>query len=368
MAVESAADSRTALRGRYLHSGDLPELLKALGASLLLTTYQAGKLVVVRAAQPRLSSLLLSLAQPMGIASDRGRLAVGTKGQIWFWQNAPELAHQFEPTGAHDSCFVPRWSHVTGDIRVHELAWAGCDLWVVNTRFSCLCTLEINSSFVPRWLPPFVSRLAPDDRCHLNGLAVADGRPRYVTVLGQTDTPEGWREKKANGGAIVDVADGAIVARGLCMPHSPRVHAGRLWVLDSGRGRVLVVDPQTGQSDTVASLPGYTRGLAFCGPYAFVGLSRIRETAQFGGLPLAERHGELKCGIWVLDVASGQAAGFLEFEADIDEIFDVHVLQEHRFPNVIGLQKETVHDVFVLPSSNENQSLRRLSNSLSPKG
>jgi uncharacterized protein (TIGR03032 family) len=336
--------------GRYLHSADFPALLRHLGASLLVSTYQAGKLIVIRPGPERLSSLLRSLDQPMGIASDAGRLAVGTRGQIWFWHDAPALAPRFDPAGSHDACFVPRSSHVTGDIRVHEVAWAGDELWVVNTRFSCLCTLHPGYSFVPRWCPPFVWALAAEDRCHLNGLAVADGRPKYVTALGETDTPEGWRANKAKGGCLIDVPAGAVVARGLCMPHSPRVHGGRLWVLDSGTGRVLVVDPQTGRAETVAALPGYTRGLAFCGRYAFVGLSRIRETAQFGGLPIADRQAELKCGVWVLDVPSGQTAGFLEFEADVEEIFDVQVLPDCRFPNLIGLQQETVHDVFVLPS------------------
>jgi uncharacterized protein (TIGR03032 family) len=336
--------------GRYLHSADFPALLRDLGASLLVSTYQAGKLIVVRAGPERLSSMLRSLDQPMGVASDAGRLAIGTRGQVWLWHNAPALASQLDPSDRHDACFVPRSSHVTGDIRVHELAWAGEELWVVNTRFSCLCTLHPGYSFVPRWCPPFITALAAEGRCHLNGLAMAEGRPRYVTALGETDTREGWRPNKANGGCLIDVPNAAVIARGLCMPHSPRVHAGWLWVLDSGTGRVLVVEPQTGRSETVAVLPGYTRGLAFCGRYAFVGLSRIRETSQFGGLPLANRQGELKCGIWVLDVPSGQTAGFLEFEADVEEIFDVQVLAGYRLPNIIGLQKETVHDVFVLPS------------------
>jgi uncharacterized protein (TIGR03032 family) len=284
------------------------------------------------------------------MACDAGRLAIGTRGQVWFWHNAPDLAPQFDPPGSHDACFVPRSSHVTGDIRVHEMAWAGDELWVVNTRFSCLCTLHRNSSFVPRWFPPFVTALAAEDRCHLNGLAMAEGRPRYVTVLGETDTPEGWRPYKAKGGCVIDVASGAVVARGLCVPHSPRVHDGRLWVLESGTGRVLALDPGDGRAEVVASLPGFIRGLAFHGRYAFIGLSKIRETSHVDVLPIAERPAELKCGVCVLDVPSGQTVGFLEFEAGIGEVFDVQVLAGCRFPNVIGLQQETVHDVFVLPS------------------
>jgi uncharacterized protein (TIGR03032 family) len=349
MITEAPSTLSTTTPGRYLHSADFPSLLQELGAALLVTTYQAGKLIVVRHGQERLCSLLRSLDQPMGLACDHGRLAIGTRGQIWFWHNAPELAPQLDPAGKHDACFVPRACHVTGDIRVHELAWGGEDLWVVNTRFSCLCTLHPRYSFVPRWRPPFVTALASEDRCHLNGLAMAAGCPKYVTALGQTDTFEGWRTNKHNGGCVIDVSTGAVVARGLCMPHSPRLHEGKLWVLDSGTGRVLVLDPRSGQADTVAALPGYARGLAIRGRYAFVGLSRIRETKQFGGLPIADTP-DLKCGVWVLDTVTGRQVGFLEFEADIEEIFDVQVMPGFRFPNIVGLRQETVHDVFFLPS------------------
>jgi len=349
MITESPSAISTATSSRYVHSVDFPSLLEELGGSLLVTTYQAGKVIVVRSVQERLSSLLRSFDQPMGLACDQGRLAVGIRGQIWFWRDVPALAPQIDPAGRHDACFVPRACHVTGDIRVHELAWGGEDLWVVNTRFSCLCTLHGGYSFVPRWRPPFVTALAAEDRCHLNGLAMAAGRPKYVTALGQTDTREGWRPNKHNGGCVIDVSTGAVVARGLCMPHSPRLHEGKLWVLDSGTGRVLILDLASGQAETVAALPGYTRGLAFRGRYAFVGLSRIRETKQFGGLPIAAAT-DLKCGVWVLDAATGRQVAFLEFEEDVEEIFDVQVMAGFRRPNVIGLQQETVHAAFCLPA------------------
>src|SRR5262249_37549456 len=151
------------------------------------------------------------------------------------------------PAGRHDACFVPRSAHVTGDIGVHELAWAAPhpqplspdgrgekELWMVNTRFSCLCTLHPDCSFVPRWRPPFVTALAAEDRCHLNGLAIVAGRPTYVTALGETDTANGWRADKPRGGCLVEVTSGEVISRGLSMPHSPRWHDDRLWLLESG--------------------------------------------------------------------------------------------------------------------------------------
>ena len=337
---------------RYVHSTNLPQLIHQLGAALFVSTYQAGKLVVVRERQGRISALLRSFEQAMGLAVDPRRLAVGTRNGVWRLANSPEIAAQLEPAGECDACFLPRSSHVTGDIRIHELSWAGDELWLVNTRFSCLCTLHPDYSFMPRWRPAFITEFAADDRCHLNGMEIVDGRPAYVTALGETNSPQGWRENKARGGCVIDAARDETLARGLCMPHSPRVHQGRLYVLDSGTGRLLTIDRESGRAEVVAQLPGYARGLALLGGYAFVGLSKIRETSTFGGLPIAEQLAELKCGIWIVDIASGQTAAMLEFEKGVEEIFDVRLLPGVRFPAVIGLQKETIHGAFVVPPQN----------------
>ena len=249
----------------------------------------------------------------------------------------------------HDACYLPRSAHVTGDIGVHEIAWAGDELWIVSTRFSCLATLDDDYSFVPRWRPPFITALAAEDRCHLNGLAMRDGRPVFVTALGETDTPGGWRPAKPHGGIIMEIASGELVTHGLSMPHSPRWHESRLWVLESGTGSVVLVDQTTGRPEAVVQLPGFTRGWALVGPYAFVGLSKIRPTSAMDGVPIAERRDELKCGVAVVDLHRGACIGMLDFQTAIEEIFDVQILAGLRFPEVIGFQKETVDHTFVVP-------------------
>jgi uncharacterized protein (TIGR03032 family) len=304
--------------------------------------------------------------KPMGLAAVGGRLALGTRKEVWFFRNAPDIAPRVEPAGRHDACFLPRSAHVTGDIAVHELAWAGEELWVVNTRFSCLCTLHPDYSFVPRWRPPFVTALAAEDRCHLNGLALVDGQARYVTALGETNTAGGWRANKPHGGCLIDVPSGAIVARGLSMPHSPRWHDGRLWILESGTGRLVLVDPATGRRQGVADLPGFARGLTLCGPYAFVGLSRIRKSSTMDGVPLAERREQLKCGVAVVDLRSGQTMGLLEFQTAVEEIFDVQLLPDVRFPEVIGFQQETIQHSFIVPSEDRSPVGRSASPTPSP--
>ena len=198
---DAAGKSSPVAVPRSAFTNSFPELLNALGASLLISTYQAGKLIVVRADGASLNTHFRSFPMPMGIALDGPRLALGTRVQVWQFVNRPEVARKLEPAGKHDACFVPRGSHVTGDIRIHEIAWAERELWMVNTRFSCLCILNSDCSFVPRWRPPFISALALEDRCHLNGMALVEGRPRYVTVLGQTDTPGGWRSNRRKAAA-----------------------------------------------------------------------------------------------------------------------------------------------------------------------
>jgi uncharacterized protein (TIGR03032 family) len=249
----------------------------------------------------------------------------------------------------HDACDLPRSAHVTGDIGVHEIAWAGDELWMVSTRFSCLCTLADDYSFVPRWRPPFITALAAEDRCHLNGLAIRDGQPAFVTALGETDTKDGWRPAKSAGGVVMDVASGEPLARGLSMPHSPRWHDGRLWVLESGTGGVVLVDSARGRRDIVLQLPGFTRGWALVGHYAFVGLSKIRPTSAMDGVPIAERRDELKCGVAAVDLRRGVSIGLLEFQTAVEEIFDVQMFAGLRFPEVIGFQKDTIDHTFVVP-------------------
>src|SRR4051794_16119879 len=338
-----------AVEFRYTQTDSFPALLNQLGASLLVTTYQANKLLVARAAGSGLSTLVRTFDQPMGLAVDGRRIALGTRNQIWLLRNAPDIAPRVEPAGVHDGCFVPRSCHVTGDIRGHEIAWVGDELWIVNTRFSCLCTLDPDYSFVPRWRPPFITTLAAEDRCHLNGLAVVDGRPKYATALGETDTAAGWRANKPQGGCLMDVSSGAVITRGLSMPHSPRWHERQLWLLESGTGQLVLVDAATGRRQAVAALPGFARGLALSGRFAFIGLSKIRKTSAMDGVPLAERRDELKCGVAVVDLRGGQVVASLEFQTAVEEIFDVQLLPELRFPEVIGFQQETIQNVFIVP-------------------
>jgi hypothetical protein len=362
---------------RSKHTSNFPGLLEQLGISVLVTTYQAGKLVVLRSAGSSINTHFRDMPRPMGMAADATRLAVGVAQEIRQFRNMAPVCRRLEPPGKHDACYLARAAHLTGDIDIHEMAWAGDELWFVNTRFSCLCTLNGIHSFVPRWRPPFVTALSPDDRCHLNGLAVAPVAPsrvalapggqhqaltqpgsdatlapRFVTALAAADKPQGWREHKKDGGVLMDVPEGNILVRGLSMPHSPRWVDGRLWLLESGTGGFGYVDLSAGRYHNIAQLPGFTRGLDIFGGLAFIGLSQVRESAVFSGIPIAEKAlEERNCGVWVVDLRTGGIVAFLRFEDAVQEVFAVQVLPGLRYPELAPEDPKLLADSYDLPSA-----------------
>lgn len=334
---------------RSVYTNNLPAILDHFGISLAVSTYQAGKVILVRQDGGGINTHFRDFNKPMGLAVDGQRLTVGGQNTVWYYRNMPAVAPKLEPKGKHDAAYLPRQIHVTGDIDIHELSWGRQDdLWLVNTRFCCLCTLDPDHSFNPAWRPHFVSGLAPEDRCHLNGLAMVGGKPKYVTALGETDTPGGWRENKRSGGVLMDVDKNEVLLRGLSMPHSPRLWAGRLWFLESGQGTLSWADLPNKSWHTVASLPGFTRGIDFAGPLAFIGLSQVRETAVFSGIPLVERLQERTCGVWVVNVESGETVAFLRFEEGVQEIFAVQIVPS-RFPEMLEFGDQTINHSYVLP-------------------
>jgi uncharacterized protein (TIGR03032 family) len=339
-----------------VHTSNFPALLDELGISLAVTTYQAGRLVFIRSEGDHLNTHFRTFERPMGMAAQGDRLAVGCGVQVWEFHDVPAVASKVEPAGRHDACYLPRRSHVTGDIDVHEMEYdADGALWLINTRFSSLCTLRADCSFVPRWRPPFVSALAPEDRCHLNGLCLADGAPRYATALGTTDTRAGWRANKARGGVLMDIAEDRIVLDGLSMPHSPRLRNGRLYLLESGDGTIGTVDLDSRRYEAICELPGFTRGIDFVGPLAFVGLSQVRESAVFSGIPLVERLEERTCGVSVVHLETGRVVAFLKFTSGVKEIFAVRVLPNRRQPELLNETVELLRHAYVLPSENMSE-------------
>lgn len=340
---------------RSVHTSNLPQMFEQGNFSLLVTTYQAGKLVVLRNDKGVLNTHFRNFHKPMGLAVEGGKLAIGCNIDIWEFHNVPAVCQKLDEAEEnkqaafkHDACFLPRRSHTTGDVQIHEMAWVDGELWFANTAFSCLSTRSDVNSFEPRWRPSFVKELVPGDYCHLNGLAMRDGHVRYVTALGETNEPGGWRENKRDGGLLIDVDANEIITRGLSMPHSPRWYRDQLWILESGNGGIGTIDLTTGKYHEIAQLPGFTRGLSFLGPLAFIGLSQVRESAVFSGIPLVERLEERTCGVWVVNIETGETVAFCRFEDAVQEIFAVEVLGGCRFPDLVNHDAELIGRSYVL--------------------
>jgi uncharacterized protein (TIGR03032 family) len=305
-------------------------------ATIVITTYQAGKMVLVGHDGPHVGVLMRDMHAPMGLAVEGSRMAVALRDSVVVLADAPALAPDLPShPGRFDHLYLPRVTYTTGDIRAHEIAFGRDGLWIVCTRFSCLCLPSEAHAFEPRWRPKFISACVPEDRCHLSGLAMDDGAPAYVTAHAATDVADGWRDRKAKGGVVIDVASGEPIATGFTMPHSPRISGGALWVLDSGEGVLEQIDRATGARTPVARVPGFARGLCLVGSHALVGLSKIRESRTFGGLSVASRWPELLCGVAIVNTASAKVEGLLRFTSGCDEIFDIGILPGRRRVQVL---------------------------------
>ena len=310
--------------------GQMASLLRDLGVGLAIASYQASSVVVASCDAAGLSVLPRTFDKPMSLSSANGRLAIATRNELVVLAASTALGPSYPRTpGVYSQMWLPRSVRYTGEIDLHDIAFSGGSVIGAATRFSCLARMDDAASFTPLWRPEFISELLPDDRCHMNGMALdTDGTVRYVTALGASDAPEGWRADRATGGVLMSVPDGRIVVSGLSMPHSPRLIDGVLYVLNSGAGEVLKVDPVDGRTEVLARLPGYTRGLALMGDLLFVGLSKLRDRKGAGAaqLPVEAGNASLSSGVMVLDRCSGRVLGGLTFTAGIEEISDLALL------------------------------------------
>lgn len=327
--------------------------LAAQGASLAFTTYQAGKLFFVGLNEKgELALFNRTLARVMGIAAHGDTLWVATLWQLWRFENALTSGAR---KAAHDRWYVPQMAYTTGDIDVHDVAVDGDGEPVfVSTLFSCIARPDPRHSFQPLWKPSFISRYAAEDRCHLNGLAMRDGSPAFATCVARSDAIEGWREHRVDGGLLLDIASDEIACAGLSMPHSPRWHHDRLWLVNSGTGEFGWVDLASGRFEPVAFCPGFLRGLAFIGDYAVVGLSMQRENRTFRDLALHRRLEEkgvsARCALQVIDLARGDVVHELRIEGMVSELFDVAVLTGARNPGAVGFSNDEIRRTLVLPA------------------
>lgn len=363
-----------------VHSDNFPKILHGLKISLAVTSYQAQRLFFVRSSGDSIEINCKYFPRPMGVYADRERLTLGTLSQVVEFKRNDGLLRricrgELDQTGdmprkllekdaekmrellerrnqelaavkQADALYLARAALTTGMINIHDIAWGDEGLWVVNSTFSCLATLSPACSFVARWKPPFISRLVPEDRCHLNGMAMQNGRPAYVTTFNRNDCRDSWVNSDANEGTLINITTNKIVLDGLSMPHSPRCYRNRVYLCDSGKGEILMYDPETGKSSTVIKLRGFPRGINFYGPLMFVGLSQVRPSEKRTPPPIAAEFGETWSGIWVINLEDHSEVAFIRFTGDVQQLYDIAIIPDSVHPELIDNSDSLIRHTF----------------------
>lgn len=354
--LSPAAPTTNSATLELMGSRHFPGWLATQQASLAFTTYQSGKLFLL-GLQPdgRLSVFERTFNRCLGLWSDGQTLWMSSLYQLWRFENALEPG---QVANGYDRLYAPKVGYVTGDLDIHDVSIDANGRPVfVNTLFGCLATVSERHSFIPLWKPPFLSKLAAEDRCHLNGLAMENGHPKYVTAVSQSDVADGWRDRRRDGGCVIDVTTNETIATGLSMPHSPRVYRDKLWLLDSGTGYFGMVDRAAGKFEPIAFCPGYLRGMSFAGDYVVIGSSLQRENRTFQGLALDDnlksREAEPRCGLYVIDLRSGDIVHWVRIGGVVRELYDVVVLPRVARPMALGFKSDEVcRTVSIGPAGN----------------
>ncbi|MBL4760931.1 MAG: TIGR03032 family protein [Mariprofundaceae bacterium] len=336
----------------YTTSPEFPELLAQLNISLILSTYQAGKLLVVSSDGENVSLLPRNMDQPMGLALKGNQLAVACMHDTFILAHDTRLGASYpRQPNTYDTMFMPRQQFYSGTLHLHDIGWQNDgSLIAVNTLFSCLCRVDGEHSFTPIWQPSFITELAPEDRCHLNGMAMVDGKAKYVTAFGATNNKDDWRKDKYKAGIIIDVDSGEIIAKGLPMPHSPRVFDGQLYVLLSATGELARVNIETGSYDVIKKFNGYVRGMDKIGDYLFVCMSKIRKSHTFNDSEYAKRQ-DYQAGFEMIHLPTGGTISHLKFHRSCDEIYDICVLPGLKRPGIAGILDGKYRMALSMPDS-----------------
>jgi len=337
----TAAKSKPALRCRA--SGNFAEWLARSGGSVAITTYTSGKLVLVSSRANRLRFRTIRFPRPMGLALSGRRLALAIQERILVFRQ-----------DAIDAMFLPHQEFVTGKLDTHDVAFGRRGLYFVNTRYNCLARATTRCRFLRSWQPPFIPDVMRRDRCHLNGIGMIGGRPALATAFCETSHAGGWRDQnRFTSGVLIDVLQNQVVARGLCMPHSPRRRQRQWWLCNSGHGTLARFDPQTGRCEEVCSLPGFTRGLCFVDDHALVGLSKIRHEHILDAPPVRQRHAQICAGVALVDLSTGTQTGLLEFLHGGNEVYEVLFLPQVKRPEIVIADTDSS---CVIPRSSEESS------------
>jgi uncharacterized protein (TIGR03032 family) len=355
--LQSVQDQEKQAKPQLLPSRGLGDWLREQGGSLVFSTYQSSRIFFVSANEAgETVALERIVGTAMGLAVDRDRLWVTNKEQAWRFTNIGPRTFKPVPDQdavSYDAVYMPRWGILLGGCDTHDVLanvkfnGRQHELLFVNTAFSCIASIDGHYNFVPVWKPPFISALSPEDRCHLNGMGAKEGQLAYATACAETDAGYAWKPQKNGGGLLIDVQANEIITRNLSMPHSPRWHNGKVWLLNSGDGQLGYVDPANGQFVPVADCPGFARGLHIVGDYAIVGLSKLRDNTFSSGLRIKQKledaHVPQRCGLLVISLKTGKVEHWLTIEGTITELYDVAFLPGIQRPYTPGFGQPELH-------------------------
>jgi len=335
------------------YSPQLPELLLSLNCTIALTTYQAGKLVFIspNPDKERLTTLPRTFQKPMGVAVNGNSLVLASKDEVILFENSRDLAvHYPNKQNTYDSLFLPRITFYTGQVDMHDIAFGNDGVYAINTSFSCLCKVDGNYNFKPIWQPPFIDKLVSEDRCHLNGLVMVDGKPKYVTGLGQTNTHQGWRNNIVGGGFLMDIETNEIILEGLAMPHSPRMYNNELYLLLSASGEFIKINIEEKSYEVIKKFDGFCRGLSIYNDYAFIGFSKLRKNSStFAKLSFSDKADF--SGIKIIHLPTQAEVGEVKYQTSVDEIYEVAVLPNMIRPNILNTINPVHKHSLAIPGS-----------------
>jgi len=333
----------------------VPQLLQQLNCSIAISTYQAGKVVFISAKNENdLIQLPRNFEKAMGIAEDteKDKIAIACKDEIIVFRNSIDLARFYpKAQNKYDSLYLPRNTFHTGALDIHDLNFgSNGELFAVNTLFSSIVKIDENYNFTPYWTPNFIDKIASEDRCHLNGMAMKNRKPKYASAFSSGNTPQSWRENITSSGIIIDIENNSIIAEGLGMPHTPRIFNNELYVLLSATGELAKINTKDGSHDTITKIDGFVRGMSLHNDYLFIGISKLRRNSStFGKLPFAEQANE--AGIVIVHLPTRSIQGKITYLTSLDEIYDVHILANKTRPNILNTITEDHKKALMIPNT-----------------
>ena len=337
------------------YTPQIPELLQQLNCSIAISTYQAGKVIFISAKDENsLIQLPRNFEKAMGIAEDKknDKIAIACKDEVVVFSNSPELALFYpKAPNKYDALYMPRNTFHTGAIDIHDLSF-GHDgkLYAVNTLFSAIVQIDDNYNFTPYWKPDFIDRIVSEDRCHLNGMAMKNGKPKYATAFNKGNSAQSWRKDITKTGVLIDVEENKIITDGLAMPHTPRIFNNELYLLLSAKGDLIKVNTQNGDYEVILKIDGFVRGMCLCNDYLFIGLSKLRKNSStFSQLPFAEKANE--AGIIIIHLPTKSITGKISYLTSLDEIYDIHILENKKRPNILNTISDHHKDGLMIPNT-----------------